>query len=50
MADANQSKSPALVEVGESNTIPSGQGTVRDEQWRAMKSLIDTTYEHRQPE
>lgn len=50
MAAASPSESPALVEVAEADTTPSGQGMIADEQWRAMKSFIDAIYEHRQPE
>ena len=49
MATADPSESPVPVEATESNSTPSGQDTIKDEQWRAMKRVIDTIYEYRQP-
>ena len=50
MATADPSESPAPVEATKGNGTPSGQDTIKDEQWRAMKRVIDSIYEYRQPE
>jgi len=50
MEASNPSESPAVMEMTEDTTAPSGQDMMKDEQWRAMKKVIDAIYDFRQPE
>ena len=50
MDSTKLSESPVPpLEIAEGNSAPS-QDAIKDEQWRAMKRIIDATYDFRQPE